>query len=57
MEEYGGGAIEARHGYIPIWLLVVYFVLAVWGSAPGTLLRLHLLGRPRSRSDLYVGAT
>jgi len=30
-EEYGGGAIEARHGYIPAWLLVVYFVLAVWG--------------------------
>lgn len=31
MEEYGGGAIEARHGYIPLWLLVVYFVLAIWG--------------------------
>jgi len=31
LEEYGGGAIEARHGYIPIWLLVVYFGLAVWG--------------------------
>ena len=30
-EEYGGGAIEARHGYIPIWLLVVYAVLFVWG--------------------------
>ena len=30
-EEYGGGAIEARHGYIPAWLLVVYLVLAVWG--------------------------
>ena len=24
MEEYGGGAIEARHGYIPVWLLIVY---------------------------------
>ena len=23
-EEYGGGAIESRHGYIPVWLLVVY---------------------------------
>ena len=31
MEEYGGGAIEARHGYIPIWLLVVYAVLFIWG--------------------------
>ena len=31
LEEYGGGAIEARHGYIPIWLLVVYAVLFVWG--------------------------
>jgi len=31
MEEYGGGAIEARHGYLPIWLLVVYAVLAIWG--------------------------
>jgi hypothetical protein len=30
-EEYGGGAIESRHGYIPLWLLVVYFVLAIWG--------------------------
>ena len=31
MEEYGGGAIEARHGYIPAWLLVVYAVLLLWG--------------------------
>jgi hypothetical protein len=31
MEEYSGGAIEARHGYIPAWLLVVYIVLLVWG--------------------------
>jgi hypothetical protein len=31
MEEYAGGTIEARHGYIPIWLLVVYAVLFVWG--------------------------
>ena len=31
MEEYGGGAIEARHGYIPVWLLVVYTVLFLWG--------------------------
>jgi len=31
MEEYGGGDIESRHGYIPIWLLVVYAVLFLWG--------------------------
>jgi len=31
MEEYAGGTIQARHGYLPIWLLVVYFVLFVWG--------------------------
>jgi hypothetical protein len=31
MEEYGGGAIEARHGYIPLWLLGVYAVLFIWG--------------------------
>ena len=31
MEEYGGGAIEARHGYIPVWLLIVYAVLFLWG--------------------------
>ena len=30
MEEYAGGTIKARHGYLPIWLLVVYFVLFVW---------------------------
>ena len=30
-EEYGGGAIEARHGYIPLWLLGVYAVLFIWG--------------------------
>jgi len=30
MEEYGGGSIQARHGYIPIWLLVVYAVLFLW---------------------------
>ena len=31
VEEYGGGAIESRHGYIPAWLLVVYAVLLLWG--------------------------
>ncbi|MEH2507835.1 MULTISPECIES: hypothetical protein [unclassified Bradyrhizobium] len=30
MEEYAGGTIESRHGYIPIWLLVVYAVLFIW---------------------------
>jgi hypothetical protein len=30
MEEYGGGAIQSRHGYLPIWLLVVYAVLFLW---------------------------
>lgn len=29
-EEYGGGHIEARHGRINAWLLVVYAVLFVW---------------------------
>ncbi len=31
MEEYAGGHIEAHHGYIPVWLLIVYFVLFAWG--------------------------
>jgi len=31
VEEYGGGDIESRHGYIPAWLLVVYIVLLIWG--------------------------
>lgn len=31
LEEYVGGYIQAHHGYIPIWLLVVYLVLFVWG--------------------------
>ena len=30
MEEYAGGSIEARTGYIPAWLLVVYVVLFLW---------------------------
>jgi hypothetical protein len=30
MEEYAGGAIESRHGYIPVWLLAVYVVLFIW---------------------------
>ena len=30
MEEYAGGTIQAHHGYIPVWLLVVYAVLFIW---------------------------
>ena len=30
LEEYQGGEIQARHGYIPVWLLAVYAVLLVW---------------------------
>ena len=48
MEEYQGGDIQARHGYIPVWLLVVYAVL----FALGTLLHLRLLGRARAGTDL-----
>lgn len=45
MEEYVGGSIQAHHGTIPGWLLVVYLILFVfalyymvtyWGSlGPG----------------------
>lgn len=31
MEEYAGGYIQARVGYIPAWLLAVYTVLFLWG--------------------------
>jgi hypothetical protein len=30
VEDYGGGAIKARHGRVNVWLLVVYLVLIVW---------------------------
>ena len=30
MEEYAGGYIRARVGYIPVWLLVTYAVLLLW---------------------------
>jgi hypothetical protein len=30
VEEYGGGHIQARHGRINGWLLVVYYGLFVW---------------------------
>ena len=30
VEEYGGGHIQARHGRINSWLLVVYVIMFVW---------------------------
>lgn len=30
LEQYGGGYIQSRHGYIPAWLLAVYLILFVW---------------------------
>jgi len=30
LEEYAGGSIKARHGYIPLWLLAVYTILFLW---------------------------
>lgn len=29
-EDYGGGHIQARHGRVNGWLLVVYLVMFVW---------------------------
>jgi hypothetical protein len=31
VEEYARGEIHAYHGIINVWLLVVYFALALWG--------------------------
>jgi hypothetical protein len=31
MEEYQGGQLQARHGYLPLWLLAVYAILLLWG--------------------------
>ena len=31
LQDYQGGEIQDRHGYLPVWLLVVYAVLALWG--------------------------
>lgn len=31
LQDYQGGEIQDRHGYLPIWLLVVYAVLFLWG--------------------------
>ncbi|HYU68025.1 MAG TPA: hypothetical protein VEL09_01705 [Burkholderiales bacterium] len=30
VEGYGGGHVEARHGRINAWLLVVYLIMLVW---------------------------
>ena len=30
MEDYAGGYIQAHHGTIPVWLLVVYAILLVF---------------------------
>jgi hypothetical protein len=30
MHEYAGGYIQAHHGGIPAWLLVVYLILLLW---------------------------
>ena len=30
VEDYGGGHIQARHGRINSWLLVVYVIMFVW---------------------------
>lgn len=29
-EDYGGGHIQARHGRINGWLLIVYTIMCVW---------------------------
>ncbi len=29
-EKYGDGHIEARHGRINVWLIIVYIVMFVW---------------------------
>ena len=31
LQDYQGGEIQDRHGYIPVWLLVVYAVMFFWG--------------------------
>ena len=30
VENYGGGHIQARHGRINTWLLIVYLIMFVW---------------------------
>lgn len=29
-EDYGGGQIQARHGRVNLWLLLVYLVMFLW---------------------------
>lgn len=31
LQDYQGGELQDRHGYLPAWLLVVYGVLFIWG--------------------------
>lgn len=31
LQDYQGGEIQDRHGILPVWLLVVYGVLFLWG--------------------------
>lgn len=30
LEDYGGGHIQAYHGRINVWLLVVYLIMFLW---------------------------
>lgn len=30
VQDYGGGHIQARHGRVDRWLLVVYLIMFVW---------------------------
>jgi hypothetical protein len=31
LEDFAGGYIQARVGFIPLWLLIVYGLLFAWG--------------------------
>jgi hypothetical protein len=31
LEDFAGGYIQARVGFIPLWLLIVYALLFAWG--------------------------
>ena len=46
LEEYAGGLIQARIGFIPLWLLVVYAV----AFRLGAVLHVCLLGRSWTRT-------
>jgi hypothetical protein len=30
LEDYGGGHVQARHGRVNAWLLIVYLIMFVW---------------------------